>query len=520
MPLMIAPRPVALSQGRQVLSDMMGSMAGGLNTVSAPDALQPNQFRRGDNGRLTPFGAFIKRGGTQQTAAALVASTAVRNGTAWYKADGSVVTMAVCNGTLYTTTYGAFPLTWTSRAGALSTTVPPSFASFLQAAGTESVYIADGGLLNRYTGTTLTVNIASTPSCTVLAVHNQRLWGCGDAAFPDSIFYSALNDGDSLGIGASAGGQIVVRTFGNQNVLGLVSLANSLMIFHQMGVSRLTGYGQSDVTVAAAGITGDVGTIAPFSIVRVDNIVYFVSDRGLYAANEQQVMPVSTTEQPDPLSVILPLMASTDIANIRAVLNRGTREVEIHIPGYGMYLYHTILKAWAGPWVDGYLSPETSCLFETHNASGYPIVLRGDASGFVSETDRPTIFADNVSAAGIGGTTYVSALQLRRLYCGDPHIAKAWRFGYLLADLAGSSACTVTWTTDSLSDSSVLPASAFALWNGSSWGASLWGTTAQTSYRIPMDGNGYWVDFLITDSSMAQPTFSQAGVRGFALGRR
>ncbi len=506
------------------MKDGQTSFAGGLNTISAADALQPNQFRRGDNGRLTLFGAFTKRGGMQRTAAALIASTTVQNGTTWNQPGGTSVEMGVCGGTLFTTSYGAFPLTWTQRGSVadLSTTVTPSLVEFLRLAGTDSVYIADGGLLNRYTGTTLTTNIAATPSVNVLAVHNQRLWGCGDPSFPDSIWYSALNDGDSLGIGASGGGQIIVRTFGDQQVVGLISLATSLMIFHARGVSRLTGYGQSDVTVAPAAISGDVGTTAAFSIARVDNLVYFVSQRGLYRASEQMVEPVNTPEKPDPLTALLPTMSAANIANIRVVLNQGTHELQIQIPGTGIFLYHTILQSWSGPWVDGYQSPETSCLFEAKNASGYPIVLRGDANGFVSECDRPNVFLDNVSSAGTGGTSFAMALQCRRFYCGDPDTAKAWRFGYVLAALNGANATTVQWVTDSTAASQALPVSMAATWGGTGtvWGTGQWGAVAQTSYRVQMDGNGYFVDVLVTDSSAATPVISQARVQGFALGRR
>jgi hypothetical protein len=516
--------PLRVSQGRTPVTDQMTSYAGGLNTVSADDALGPNQFRRGDNGRLTLFGAFTKRGGTQRTAAALIAATAVQNGYAWHQPAGTTITMAVCGGTLFTTPYGAFPLTWTQRGSVadLSTTVTPSLAEFLQLAGTDSVYIADGGLLNRYTGTTLTKNIASTPSVNVLAVHNQRLWGCGDSAYPDSIWYSALNDGDSLGIAAGNGGQIVVRTFGDQNVVGLISLGTSLMIFHQRGVSRLTGYGQDDVTVTPAGISGDVGTIAAFSPTRVDNLVYFLSDRGLYRASEQMVEPVNTPEKPDPLAVILPTMTAANIANIRTVLNRATHELWIQIPGVGLYVYHTILQAWAGPWVDGYQSPQTNCLFETNNADGYPIVLRGDASGFVSECDRPNVGLDNVAASGTGGTSFAMALQCRRFYCQDPNVAKAWRFGYILAQLAGANATTASWSTDSTSGSQALPASLASAWGGSStsWGTGTWGAVAQASYRVDLDGNGYYIDVLVTDSSAATPIINQVRVQGYALGRR
>lgn len=524
MPLSLGRRVLNLSRGRPVQLEDEAAFSGGLNTVSAPDALAANQFRRGSNCRLTSFGAVTKRGGTQRTAAALIAATGIQNGYPWYQAAGTVVTMAVCGGTLFTTSYGSFPLTWTQRGatGALSTTVTPSLAQFLNAGGVESVYIADGGLLNRYTGTTLTTNIAGTPSVNVLCVHNQRLWGCGDASFPDSIWYSALNNGDTLGISGSSGGQIVVRTFGDQNVIGLASLGTSLMIFHTSGVSRLTGYGQDDVTVSPAGVTGDVGSIAPFSIVRVNNVVYFTSERGLYVATEQDVAPVSTPEQPDPLSVILPQMSSANIANIRAVLNRGTRELWIQIPGYGVYLYHTILKAWCGPFEDGYQSPETAALFETTNASNYPIVLRGDSSGFVSECDRPNVVLDNVAADGTGGTSYAMTLQCRRMYTSDPHVAKSWRYAFLLADLNGSAASSLGWATQSSSGTIALPVSVASAWgaSGTSWGSGMWGAAAQTSYRVDPDGWGYFIDLTFTDSGAALPVISQARVLGFLMGRR
>lgn len=526
MPLTLpnAVKPLNVSPGRQPLEDEQVSFRGGLNSVSADDALAPDQLRRTDNGRLTIFGAFKTRGGTQRTAAALIAATAVQNGLTWNQAAGTNVPMAVAGGTLFTTAYGSFPLTWTQRGASpsMSTSVNPSLAQFISATSTEAVFIADGGALNKYQGTTLTTNIAGTPNCNQLAVHNERLWGCGDPAFPDSIFYSALNNGDSLGVGASSGGQIVVRTFGAENCVTLRSLGTSLMILHRRGLSRLTGYGQSDITVSPAGVTRDVGTIAPFSAVVIDNLMYFVSERGLYAATEADVSSVSSPDQPDPLSIILPQMSAANIALIRSCLNRATRELWIMIPGYGVYVYHTILKAWAGPWSDGYESPETTALFEAMNTDGYPIVLRGDASGFVSECDRPNVFLDNVAADGTGGTSYASTMQCRRFYCNAPHVSKAWRFGYLLGDLAGSNAVAYSWTTDSTSDTIQLPASTASTWgaSGTTWGTGTWGAFAQTSYRVGLDGEGYYIDVRIINSGAAAPVLSQVKVLGFALGRR
>ena len=528
MPLNLAGNRVPISQGRAPSVDNQADFSGGLNTISAPDALQPNQFRRGDDGRLTPFGAFIKRGGTQQTAAALVSGHAILNAATWYKGDGSSQPLAVpSDGSIWGTTFGSFPLTWAKltggNAGALSTTVPPSFAGFISGTTTEAMYVADGGGLNKIVGSTLTTNLATTPNCRIICVHNQRLWGCGDPAFPDSIFYSDLNDGDSLGVGASGGGQIIVRTFGSLNITTLASVGTSLLIVHQGGISRLTGYGQDDVTVAPAGITSDVGSISPLAINVVTNSAFFISDRGLYQSNEQTVAPVATPQQPDPLTGVLPAMSSADIAAIRMAYDQARHELLIFVPNTGVYVYHTILRAWAGPWANGYLSPATTTLFETLNATGYPIVLRGDASGFISQCDPPMVVLDNVAADGTGGTTYVMALQPRRFYCQDPNTAKAWRYIYLLADLDGSNATNIQWSTNSTADSQNLPTtSSGETWGASdtTWGVGTWGAVAQTSYRIGADGNGYYIDVVISDSGQALPVFSQCGVTGFALGRR
>lgn len=519
---MPALRPLTVSPGRPPAGDETTTFRGGLDIVSADDAVRADRFRRGENGRLTIFGAFQKRGGTQQTAPALVPGKPVQNGETWRRGDGTALTMAIADGTLFTAPYSDFPLAWTQQGGAqaLAPVGTPMLVPFISNLGTECVYIADGGALNKYQGGALTTNIAGTPNCTVLAVHNERLWGAGDSAYPDSIFYSALNDGDSLGNGAAGGGQIVVRTFGAEQVVGLRSLGTSLMIVHPRGLSRLTGYGQSDITVSPAGVTKDVGTVSPQSLYVVDNLLYFVSDRGLYVATEQDVAPIYTPDRPGPLPAYLATMSASNLAGIRVMLSRATRELLVHMPGFGIFAYHTTLQSWAGPWTDGYLTPESTALWEALNVNGYPVVLRGDANGFVSELDRPNIYRDNVAPNGTGGSIITMTLQCRRLFAGDPHISKAWRNVYVLAALDGSQSTTVTCTSDTLSDAHQLTPSTAGTWGYGTWGTGTWGAANQVSYQEPMAGIGYFVDVTITDSGEALPVFSQVRVRGFLLGRR
>lgn len=498
-------------------------MAGGLNDVSDDSVLLPTQLRRAMNLRLTEFGAATKRGGTQRISTnAIDAGETVQNGFTWRKHGATPQILAVVDGALYTATYGSFPIAWTSHVGALSTTISPSFAQFRDTGGNDVVYIGDGGLLNKWDGVTLTTDIAGTVGATNIVVHNQRLWSCGCAVAPTSIFYSSLDNGDTLANGSAGGGQIIVRTFGDETVVGLVSVNTSLLIFHRRGISRLTGFGQDDIEVQPAGVTSDVGTIAKGSIVAFENVAYFISERGLYICNEAEVAAIGTAESPDPLSPIIRQLSSSEFDRIRCILNRATKELWISIPGYGCYQYHTTLKAWSGPWDTGYISPDTTCFFETLNTSGLPVVLKGDESGWVSLCDAPSTFTDNAAANGTPGTRYAMTAQLHRMYCGDDALAKSLRWGYLTASLKGSDQCRVEWNTGVAFGSWSLPPSTDETWGGAGtqWGTGVWGGAGSQSYRIPMGGTGYYIDISLIDSGEALPVFSRFQLETFALGRR
>jgi hypothetical protein len=503
---------------RQVIGDAQPKMDGGLNEVSDDPALLPNQLRRATNARLTDFGAITKRGGTRRTANA-ISSLPILNGYTWNKDSGSDEIMIVTNGLLYTSLFSAFPWTYTAQVGALATNVVPSFAQFRDGAN-DVVYIGDGGPLNRWNGTTLTTDIAGTINAKYITVHNERLWSCGCGSAPDSIFYSSLNNGDTLGNGSAGGGQIIVRTFGDEPVVGLASINASLLIFHNRGISRLTGFGQDDISVTPQGVTADVGTIAPLSIAVSNNIGYFISERGLYACNEADVAPVGTVDVPDPLLPLIRTLSAADFQNIRAVINRGTRELWITIPNYGCYVYHTLLQAWAGPWDGAWISPQTTALFETINSEGLPVVLKGDESGFISLCDAPGVTTDNAEPDSTGGERYTMAVQFHRLYCGDEALAKAWRWGYLTVALKGSDESRVDWISDENSGSYALPPSTALAWGSGTWGTGTWGGQGSVSYRIPMGGTGYYLDVTFVDSGRSLPVVSRFQLEAFALGRR
>jgi len=214
-------------------------------------------------------------------------------------------------------------------------------------------------------------------------------------------------------------------------------------------------------------------------------------------------------------------MTAVQLEDIRCVLNRATRELWVYLPGKGVYVYHTLLGAWAGPWDSGYLTPETTALWEVVNAEGLPIVLKGDASGWVSICDAPGTIKDNVASDGTGGTAVPMTVRMHRLYCGDDAEAKALRWGYLTAQFRGPNSTRVQWTTGESYGTYALPSVVGGATKGrGTWGGESWGGGGSRSYRIPMAGVGYYVDVTIVDSGDSIPVFSRFQLQTFALGRR
>lgn len=526
MPPLRAPSGISVppSSPRKV-ADQQPGFAGGLNTVSNDFALRPDQMRRAENVRLTDYGAVTKRGGTQRTTTNVLAAAPIKNGYAWNNA-GTVQILALCNGKLFTTTYGAFPLTWTDRLGTFATTTP-SFAAFRDGSA-NMCYIATGGALQKWSGSART-SITNAVHATGVVVHNNRLWGWGVSGTLDSIYYSNLSDavgstgGDSLGYGAESGGQIVIRTFGQQDIVSAASVGTSLLIFHRRGISRITGYGQSDIAAKPAAVTADVGCVGKEAVCVYDNVAYFVSERGLYAATEGDVTPIATPEKPDEVLPQLLTLSSANLAAVKCTFNRAKMEVWVQLPGIGVYVYHTILRSWSGPFVGGYISPDTTCLFEALTASNQPVMLRGDASGWVSLCDSASYYKDNVTAAGASGTAYNAVIQCRRMFSGDPTRANSYRWANLLASLNGSTMLALAWNT--LTDAGVynVPGlSSTTTWGGTgtTWGTGTWGAGGQTPYYLPIGGTGPFIDLTITDSGQGPSEFASVQIEGVAIGRR
>ncbi len=506
------------------IRDRQDGFAGGINTNTDDIAFKANECRVGENAQLDIRGAVRKRRGSQRVLASPLGA-AVLGGYGWARTS-SVQEVIIANGKLYTGAVAA-PMTLTDRGGSFSTTVYPTFAAF-KGPSAEGVYIADGGLLNFWDGSTLTENIASTPAVETICAWGPRLF----AVKNDTLYWSGTTagaNGHTLGDAANGGGLAVVRTYGGQALVGLAPLKNSLLLFHKQAVSRFTGATTDDINIEAGtnGVSGDLGTVAKRSIVAIENVVYFLSDRGVFAATEMDVQPVAS-----PIEQTLAALTKTDWEKVSAVHARGNNEVRWFIPGVGIYVYNYRTNGWSGPWTGFPLDSETRAMWDSRDVDGKPVVLSGHANGHILWNDKASTYKDNVTSAGSGGDLYDFTVQCRRFFGQDYAAFKSWRTLYVLGDFADPANVSVIVNSGNGDTTLALPydAALIALnleWGDptTTWGApgTTWGAVAATGVeraRTPLFGTNPWIDVTFAYTGDSSCKISLVDVIGFARTRR
>lgn len=495
--------------------DTQPGFAKGLNTSADESQLGEDEVRLAENARLTEYGGITKRLGTQRALSSSPTGQPITSGFTWRKSTPASH-LLVSNGHLITAPHGVYPLTTTDQGGGLDNTTFADFASFRDISK-DVVYIADGGQLNKWDGGTLTVNLPGTPNISRVAVHNQRLFACGDPANTETLYYSGLSNGDTLGAVGSDGGSVIIRTFASEPLTGLMSVGQSLLIFHERGISRFTGWSQDDFTVSSGtrGVTQDVGTISPRSLVPVENGGFFASDRGVYSVTESGVSQISSK-----IESLLAAVTTTNLRSVSAAHNRRNREVWFAIPSLGVMIYNYRLEAWSGPFTGTYVTNAPITLWES-GADVTPTILFGCADGIFRQADVDQLFLDDVLADATGGVPYTMTVQCHRMFYGDDATEKSLRFIYVNGNLRGSTGAAVTWETGQFVGSVVLPASgAASLWGAETWGLFDFGSGGSTSSRVQANGSGKYNDIKLIDSGSSSPVFSRVEGDAFDMGRR
>lgn len=487
-----------------------GILAGGLNTVADPAAVAPNQARQLTNARLSTYGSATRRGGTRKCLSAAIGTSATGNVGIYWPKFTKVCVVGGSTQKLYTADPPAsFSTTWTMTMDAGAVFKALSLAIF-EDATTECLYgESQAGGLYKWNGTTSTNVTASSPvAVNGITVYNERLWGWNSAAAPNSVFYSALQNGDTLGVATLGGGEISIQTYSDQNIVVCAPVGASLLIFQKSGIQRLTGFGTSDLSVSPQPATKDIRICGQNAVTVYHNAAWVATPDGLYQVTEGGATPVGTPETPDP--TIAAIQASTSASSTIVYANQDTFEIWVIIPGTGAYCYHLLLNAWSGPWNGAIFAAAAPsipfALKESTLKLKQRVVLPPDAAGLMWELDSPDWFTDSTNADGTGGSAYTMVVQPHRMFSEERSYSKAWRWVNITATL------TANATAPTCVVQSMLGGANTATFNTP--------IAAQCIYYLPGGGVGPYEDVIINDAASAQSEYLMVEVLGSPLGQR
>lgn len=135
-------------------------------------------------------------------------------------------------------------------------------------------------------------NISVPHSRAGIVWQNFLFWG-GDKNGPTRLYFSNLADPITY---PTANFIDVPSPFDGDPITGLAILYGNLLVFKRQSLYILQGAPPGNLILSRT--NSDVGCLDPYSVIQVDNLVYFVSDKGLYAANLFNVRQVCYKVQP------------------------------------------------------------------------------------------------------------------------------------------------------------------------------------------------------------------------------
>jgi hypothetical protein len=223
------------------------------------------------------------------------------------------------------------------------------------------------------------------PSGKFSAWWDERLWVTGD----DIVYYSQILYPEHFDI--SARYITVQRGDMSDEITQLVAYKDSLYLFRKRSIYAI------QKTVSGYGlflITDDVGCIAPWSMVSVNNLLMFISFRGVELFNGTDVYGI---EPSLPIDRTVKTIDTTKTDYICGMNYPEKREVWFSIPdrtsgSATTAVYHTVANAWY--YFSFYKTP--SCLVACYDANKNLVAKMGTRDGYLCLCE--STYLDNATA--------------------------------------------------------------------------------------------------------------------------
>ena len=168
---------------------------------------------------------------------------------------------------------------------------------------------------------------------------------------------------------------------------------------------------------------------------KAEEVAYFLTDRGVYLANESGVTHVSS-------KIDAALRAESNLDQARMGHFPALCEIWLTLPSGDTWVYDYRNRAWAGPFI-GFTA---NCYARYERANGYESMIRGSG---LNAYDCDVGALDGVAYDGTGGTKIALEIEYPEFFFKDPRMVKSIRgYSAVEADLGVDGYFNLAWTTE------------------------------------------------------------------------
>jgi hypothetical protein len=243
----------------------------GLNDSIAEDVLYEQELAKAQNITLTSRGGYYKRDGCKKSINLEVLPSSHVSTQIRYATESVSQRLCVCNNTLY-------KIDSESSITSLKTGLAMNKIDF-QFFSNSNLYFLDGTDYMVYDGTSVSsvtpaadTSLAHIKRCTIIEQRGQRLFCSGDPQNPNYIYYSEIGEPNNF----PAANTIKAVSDDGDHINALIELNDKMIAFKEFNIYVWSGWDPtSDVTFDRLPI--HTGTKSPKSLVRVDNMIIFLS---------------------------------------------------------------------------------------------------------------------------------------------------------------------------------------------------------------------------------------------------
>jgi hypothetical protein len=396
------------TRGFQKQIESRFDFTGGLNTRDSELQLANNELSVSRNLNLDLRGALTKREGNAFVGNIIGFTTPVLGLFNFTNTAGTQEILAVYDTKVYRLSGG----TWTALTGATLTTNLTADGAYYPA--TNKFYIVNGtDNAVVYTSGGAATTDSSFKKGTLIQHHLNRLLVAGVSGEENRLWYSEALKSDTFGANS------YVSTSGA--IVGLESLYDKTLAFTKRKIYRLQNFTFDGVARGPESFIElpiDFGTVADRSIVKINNLIYFL---GLDNANKAQVYVTdgfSVQSIGEKIKTTLNGVAPALLENAAAINDGNLWRCSFTPTGQTKntqeVVYDTLNKVWVGV-NDGH---ESYSCYTTATVSGEQKIYAGsDEEGIVYEINANDYDTGNVSStntATIDGTLDIDGANTKR----------------------------------------------------------------------------------------------------------